>query len=68
MSVGKRDYLSRLQTLLIFLILNGTAKTKLAILPFLCCEEIVKNSIDNLLTVTKLKKPQTNPVKNLNLF
>ena len=31
MSVGKRDYLSRLQTLLVFLILNGMAKTKLAI-------------------------------------
>ena len=44
MSVGKRDYLLRLQTLLVFLILNGMAETKLAIPPFLCCEEIVKNS------------------------
>ena len=44
MSVGKRDYLSRLQTLLVFIILNGTAKTKLAKLAFLQCEEIVKNS------------------------
>ena len=44
MSVGKRDYLSRLQTLLVFLILNGIAKTKLAILAFLDCGEIVKNS------------------------
>ena len=45
MSVGNRDYLSRLQTLLVFSILNGMAKTKLAILSFLCCGEIVKNSI-----------------------
>ena len=45
MSVSKRDYLSRLQTLLVSLILNGMAKTKLAILPFSCCGEIVKNSI-----------------------
>ena len=44
MSVGKRDYLSRLETLLVFLILNSIAKTKLAILPFLCCGKIVKNS------------------------
>ena len=44
MSVGKRDYLSRLQTLLLFLILNGIAKTKFAIWAFLCCGEIVKNS------------------------
>ena len=44
MSVGKMEYLSRLQTLLVLLILNGTAKTKLAILAFLCCGEIVKNS------------------------
>ena len=41
----KRDYLSRLQTLLVILILNSMAKTKLAVLPFLCCGEIVKNSI-----------------------
>ena len=44
MSVVKRDYISRLQTLLVFLILNGTAKTKLAILAFLYCGQIVKNS------------------------
>ena len=30
-----------------FLILNVMAKTKLAILPFLCCLEIVKNSNGN---------------------
>ena len=48
MSVDKRDYLSMLQTLLVFLILNGIAKTKLAILPFLCCGEIVKISIELL--------------------
>ena len=48
MSVGKRDYFLRLQTLLVFLILNGVAKTKLAILPFLCCGEIVKNSNESV--------------------
>ena len=48
MSVGKRDYFSRMLTLLVFLILNGTAKTKLTILPFFCCEEIVKNSIEKV--------------------
>ena len=42
MSFGKSHYLSRLQTLLVFIILNGMAKTKLAIL---CCREIVKNSM-----------------------
>ena len=41
--VGTRDYLSRLQTLFFIYILNGMAKMKLAILPFLCCREIVKN-------------------------
>ena len=46
MLVSKRDYLSRLPTLLVFLILNGMAKTKLAILPFLCCGELVKNSTE----------------------
>ena len=47
MSFVKRDYLAdfRLQTLLVFLILNDTAKTKLTILEFLYCGEIVKNSI-----------------------
>ena len=45
MLLGKRDYLPRLQTFLVFLIMNGRAKTKLAILPFLCCGEIMKNSI-----------------------
>ena len=44
MSVGKRDNLTRFQTVLALLILNGMVKTKLAILPILCCEEIVKNS------------------------
>ena len=44
MSVGESDSMTRLQTLLLILILNGTAKTKLAILA-LCCGEIVKNSI-----------------------
>ena len=40
MSFDKKDYLSRLQTLLVFLILYGTVKTMLAY-----CGEIVKNSI-----------------------
>ena len=53
MSVGKRDCNSRLQTLLFFLILNGKAKTKSAILPFMCCGEIVKNSIVHILYVYK---------------
>ena len=44
MLAGKVGYLSKLQTLLVFLILNGRAKMKLVILPFLCCGEIVKNS------------------------
>ena len=46
MLVGKRDNLSRLQTLLVFFILNGMAKTTLVILLFLCSGEIVKNSSD----------------------
>ena len=44
MLVVKKDYLSRLQTLLVLIILNGTAKMKLAILVFLYCGQIVKNS------------------------
>ena len=40
MSVGKKDYFLRFQTLLVFLILSDTAKTKLAILAFLYCGEI----------------------------
>ena len=48
MSVGKQGYLLRLQTLLVFLILNGMAKMKLDILPFLCCGEIVKNSREDV--------------------
>ena len=50
MSAGERDQLSRLHTLLVFLIFNGTAKTKLAILAFLCCREIVINSNVSLVT------------------
>ena len=41
----KNVYFSRLQTSLVFIILNGTAKTKLAMLAFLCCQEFMKNSI-----------------------
>ena len=44
MSVDKRDFLSSLLTLLVFLLLNDTGKMKLAILAFLYCGEIVKNS------------------------
>ena len=45
-SIDKRDNPSMLQTLhvLVFLILNGTAKMKLAILAFLFRGEIVQNS------------------------
>ena len=50
MSVGKTDYLSRLQPLFVFLILNGIAKMKLPKLAFLYCGEIVKIS-SNLSTV-----------------
>ena len=46
MSVGIKGVLvSRLQTSLILLLLNGKAKTKLAILVFLYCEEFVKKVI-----------------------
>ena len=41
----KGDYISRLWTLLVFFILNGMAKRKLAILSFLCCGEIVKKTL-----------------------
>ena len=44
-NIGRRDYLSRLQTLLVFLFLNGTAKTKFAISSFLYRGEMVKNCI-----------------------
>ena len=44
MTFGKMDYLLRLQTLLVLYISNGTVKTKLAILAFFCCEEVMKNS------------------------
>ena len=39
------DFISRLNTLLDYLIFNGRAKTKLAMLAFLYCGEFVKNSI-----------------------
>ena len=47
MSVSKWDCLSRLHTLLVFLILNDTAKTKLVVLSLLECGQILKNSTDN---------------------
>ena len=43
----KRDYLSRLETLLVFLIFNCKAKMKLVILAFFDCGESVKISIFN---------------------
>ena len=70
MSVGKWDHLSRLQTLLlVFLILNNTAKTKLTILAFLYCEEIVKTlcnvSAENMaLFVTLHRTLSCNPLGN----
>ena len=57
MSVAWEVYLSRLQTLLVFLILNGMAEMKLALLPFLCCREVVKNSNSAQIKV-KLNFPQ----------
>ena len=57
MSVGKRDYLSRL---LVFLILNGTANAKLVMLAFLYCREIVKNS-SGLLNFHLIKKDLSIP-------
>ena len=53
---GKGHYISRLQTLLVFLILNGTAKMKLAILAFLYCGEIVKNSSSTVVGIEILFK------------
>ena len=63
MSVGKRDYLSRLQPLLIFLILNDIVKMKLAILPFLCCGgkqcyEIA--FLSNLMLIDMIQETSTN--------
>ena len=43
MLVNVKLDVSWLQTLLVFLYLNGMAKMKLAIFPFLCGGEIVKN-------------------------
>ena len=48
MSVGKRNYLSRLQPWLVFLILINTAKTKLAILQFLYCGEMWKTPMKEI--------------------
>ena len=42
----KEGCISRLQTSLLLLILNSTAKMKLAILAFLCSGEFVKNSVE----------------------
>ena len=45
MSMGSRGlHIFRLQISLLFFISNSTAKTKLAILAFLFCRELVKNS------------------------
>ena len=40
-----QDYISKMQTSMVLLILNGTAKIKLAILTFMYCKDFVKNSI-----------------------
>ena len=52
------DCISGLQISLVLLVLNGTAKTKLAILAFLCNEEFVKISIgsDHLTFFTQMTK------------
>ena len=42
--IWQNGYLSRSQTLLVFLILNGTSKTKLTILALMYCGQIMKNS------------------------
>ena len=41
----QEDYISMWQTSLVLLIFNGTARTQLAILAFMYCEEFVKNSV-----------------------
>ena len=51
MSAKKRDYLPRLQTLLVNFILNDITKTKLAILSFLCRAEIVKKNSTKVISV-----------------
>ena len=43
----QEDYIWKLQNLLFFFFSNGTAKTKLAILAFLCYGEFVKTSISS---------------------
>ena len=54
MSVDNRDNLTRFQTLLAPLVLNGMVKTKLVILPIMCCEEIVENA-SNLVVILGTK-------------
>ena len=44
----KRDYLSRLQILFVFLIMNSMAKIKLTILEFLYCRKIYEHLINAL--------------------
>ena len=66
MSVVKGHYISRLQTLLVFLILNGTAKMKLAILAFLYCGEIVKNSTSTVVGIKKLFKQYNSGASDFN--
>ena len=45
----------RLQISLVLFILNGRAKTELAILAFLCCGEFVKTSITGSVTIATLE-------------
>ena len=42
------DYISGLKSSSVLFISNGTTKTKLAILAFLCCEEFMKNRLTDL--------------------
>ena len=44
----------RFQISLVLFIINGTAKTKVAILPFLCCIEFEKTSIERHRDITTL--------------
>ena len=57
--IGKFEYHLRLRTSLV-LVLNGTAKTKLEMLAFLYCGEIVKNSYEGNRVENNLQKLEWN--------
>ena len=59
--MAQGDYISSLESLVVLLISNGTAKTKLAILPFWYCGEFVKNSYSPRDWID----PDDNPVRYL---